>query len=287
VEHRDLKHAKQASELDAILGELQVLQETVTKQETEFRAKRAQKFVPSVAVAKLPVLIPHIDKIYKEDFTTAAFQIGLFVTFFFMMEDYHGHDGDLRLTGDDAEMDMFEEYLGCLNGFFAPKLDADVKRLLSVFVGSVSGTFGASTMTISASSSNLRSIVIPGELKPDEWPRFRYIFLELWRPKDARLATLTQTYRLESRLDVLKAFYSQKVKIYCKEKGIDEKQVTEAADIKLKKDAKNQFETALAELIGKLPEGERTALSTSLDKPVPPTEEEITPQVPEEEPGED
>jgi hypothetical protein len=287
VEHRDLKHAKQASELDAILGELQVLQETVTKQETEFRAKRAQKFVPSVAVAKLPVLIPHIDKIYKEDFTTAAFQIGLFVTFFFMMEDYHGHDGDLRLTGDDAEMDMFEEYLGCLNGFFAPKLDADVKRLLSVFVGSVSGTFGASTMTISASSSNLRSIVIPGELKPDEWPRFRYIFLELWRPKDARLATLTQTYRLESRLDVLKAFYRQKVQNYCKEKGIDEKQVTEAADIKLKKDAKNQFETALAELIGKLPEGERTALSTSLDKPVPPTEEEITPQVPEEEPGED
>jgi hypothetical protein len=85
----------------------------------------------------------------------------------------------------------------------------------------------------------------------------------------------------------LKAFYRQKVKIYCKEKGIDEKQVTEAADIKLKKDAKNQFETALAELIGKLPEGERTALSTSLDKPVPPTEEEITPQVPEEEPGED
>ena len=153
-----------------------------------------------MAAAKLPVLIPHIDKLYKEDFTTAAFQIGLFVTFFFMMEDYHGQEGDLRLTGDEAEMQMFDEYLACLNGFFAPKSDADAKRLLSVFVGAVSGTFGASNLTVAASATNLRSIVIPGELKPDEWPRFRYIFLELWRPADERLAALTKGYRLESRM---------------------------------------------------------------------------------------
>ena len=200
-----------------------------------------------------------------------------------MMEDYHGQEGDLRLTGDDAEMQMFDEYIACLNGFFAPKTDADAKRLLSVFVGSVvSGTFGASSMAVAASSTNLRSIVIPGELKPDEWPRFRYIFLELWRPTDERLAVLTRGYRLESRMDVLKAFYRQKIKIYCKEKGIDEKQVTEAADTRLKKEARNQFESALAELVGKLPEPEREVLNTLLDKPVPPSEEEITPQAAED-----
>jgi hypothetical protein len=49
-------------------------------------------------------------------------------------------------------------------------------------------------------------------------------------------------------LDVLKAFYRQKIKIYCKEKGIDEKQVTESADNKLKKEAKTQFENALVDL---------------------------------------
>jgi hypothetical protein len=287
VEQRDLKRVKQATELDAILTELRMLQETVTKQEAEFRAKRAQKFLPSVAAAKLPVLIPHIDRLYKEDFTTAAFQIGLFVTFFFMMEDYHGQDGELRLTGDEAEMQKFDEYLACLNGFFAPKSDAEAKRLLSVFVGVVSGTFGATNMTVAASATNLRSIVIPGELKPDEWPRFRYLFLELWRPMDERLAALTKGYRLESRMDVLKAFYRQKVKIYCKEKGIDEKQVSEAADMKLKKDARNQFENALTELVGKLPETERVALNTLLDKPVPPSEEEISPQPVEDESDEE
>jgi hypothetical protein len=142
-------------------------------------------------------------------------------------------------------------------------------------------------MTVAASATNLRSIVIPGELKPDEWPRFRYIFLELWRPTDERLAALTRGYRLESRMDVLKAFYRQKIKIYCKEKGIDEKQVSEAVDTRLKKEARNQFESALAELVGKLPEPERVVLNALLDKPVPPSEEEITPQTVEDDPDEE
>jgi hypothetical protein len=282
-EQRDLKHLKQATELDAILGELRILQETVTKYEQEFRQTRTQKLLAETTPSKLPVLYSSIDKLYKDDLTTAAFQIGLFATFFFMMEDYHGQNGELRLTGDEAEMEIFEEYLVCLNGFFAPKTDANVKRLLHVFVGSVNGTFGASNMTVVPSASSLRSIVIPVELKPDEWPRFRYIFLELWRPMDTRLAELIQGYRTESRQDVLNAFYRQKVKIYCKEKSIDEKQLSEAAETKLKNAARNQFEGALVELVGKLSEAEHNALHASLDKSVPPTEEEITPSTSEEE----
>jgi len=88
-------------------------------------------------------------------------------------------------------------------------------------------------------------------------------------------------------MDVLKAFYRQKIKIYCKEKGIDEKQVSEAVDTRLKKEARNQLENALAELVGKLPEPERIALNTVLDKPVPPSEEEITPQASEDDPEEE
>jgi hypothetical protein len=130
-------------------------------------------------------------------------------------------------------------------------------------------------MVVSPSSSNLIGIVFPHELKPDEWPRFRYILLELWRPTEERLSALVQRYRLDSRLDVVHAFYRQKVKIYCKDKGIEEKQIPDAQDAKLKKEAKNQFETALIELVGKLSEAELAAIRTSLDKAVPPTEEEI------------
>jgi hypothetical protein len=88
-------------------------------------------------------------------------------------------------------------------------------------------------------------------------------------------------------MDVLKAFYRQKIKIYCKEKGIDEKQVSEAVDTRLKKEARNQFENALAELVINLPDAERIALNAMLDKPVPPSEEEITPQASEDDPEEE
>ena len=282
-EQRDLKRTKQASELDAILVELRVLQDTVTKQEAEFRTKRAHKLLPNTAPSKMPFLVTAIDRLYKDDLTTAAFQIGLFATFFFMMEDYHGQDGELRLAGDDAEMVLFEEYIANMNGFFGPKTDADAKRLISAFVGSVGGTFGASNMTVSANAFNLRSIIVPGELKPDEWPRFRYVFLELWRPSEARLANLIKGYRVQSRQEVLNAFYRLKVKIYCKEKGIEENRISEAAGNKLKKDAKIQFEAALVELIGPLPESEHAELQSSLEKPVPPSEDEITSQNTDEE----
>ena len=65
------------------------------------------------------------------------------------------------------------------------------------------------------------------------------------------------------------------MKIYCKDKGIEEKQIPDTQDARLKKEAKTQFEAALTELVGKLPEAELAAIRTSLDKAVPPTEEEI------------
>jgi hypothetical protein len=275
-EQRELKREKQASELSAILSALKILEDTVEKYEKDFRAKRAQALLPTIAAGKVPNLTKFIDDLYSQNFTTAAFQIGFFSTFFFMMEDFHGQQGDLRLTGDEAESEIFDGYLKDLNRFFTPQSDAEAKRLLSVFVGNVSGTFGASNMAI-ASSNNLRSIVIPVELRPDEWPRFRYIFLELWRPQHTELAELVTKYRLESRKEVLQAFYRQKVKIYCKDRGIEESALPDAAEKKLKKEARTQSEVGLVELLGSLPSEEATSIQIALEKPAPPTEEEITP----------
>jgi hypothetical protein len=180
-------------------------------------------------------------------------------------------------------MAMFDEYIACLNTFFAPKADSDVKRMLSTFVGSVSGTFGSPTMTVSPSETTLRSIVIPIELKPDEWPRFRYIFLELWRPQDKVLADLVQGYRDQCRKDVLSAFFRQKVRIFCRAKGIEETNVTDKDRAKMSKEATTQYESALSDLVGKLPEPERQVIASALDKPTPPTEEEVAPPPTEEE----
>jgi hypothetical protein len=287
-EQREAKQKKLASELSEILNSLKFLEDTVEKYESDFRLKRAQNLFSATAGSKIQNLVKFVDDLYAQNFTTAAFQIGFFSTFFFMMEDLHGQKGDhgqkgyLRLTGDEAELELFEGYLNDINRFFTPQNDAEAKRLLSVFLGNVSGTFGASNMAI-ASANNLRSIVIPVELRPDEWPRYRYLFLELWRPQHAELAELVTKYRLESRREVLQAFYRQKVKVYCKDRGIEESALLDTAEKKLKKEARTQYELALTEMLGPLPADEAAAVQNALEKPAPPTEEEITHSTSEEE----
>ena len=282
-EQKELKRSQTASELEAIIEELRALQSTVNDYEVNFRRRRAEKLLVNTAQGKILVLTPLVDRLYKEAFTTAAFQIAFFCTFFFMMEDLNGDGGELRLEGSEQESEFFEEYIRCLNGFFAPDGESAAKNIFSVFLGSVSGTFGSPNMTVAPSAVNLRSIVIPGELKPDEWPKLRYFMLELWRPQDGRLSAKLETYRAESRTDVLAAFYRQKVKMYCKERGMEEHQVSDKAREALKRDSCSQYQNALATLVGPLSEQEKLDLKRVLEEPAPPSEEEISPAAGQEE----
>jgi hypothetical protein len=85
------------------------------------------------------------------------------------------------------------------------------------------------------------------------------------------------------RNDVLSAFFRQKIRVFCRARGIEESGVTEKDRAKMSKEAVNQYESALADLVGKLPEAERLSINTALDKPTPPTEEEVAPPPSEEE----
>jgi hypothetical protein len=270
-EQRALGQTTAGSELAAILAELRDLENNVEKYESLFRARRTEQLLAGVAKTKLEFLNAPIDLLYKNDLTTAAFQIGLFATFFFSMEDFNGKENhESRMLGTDQEMAFFVEYLGCLNAFFAPKSDADAKRLLSTFLGVVGGSFGTTGMKITESDSILRTIVIPGELKPDEWPRFRYIFLELWRPENKELAKLIAKYRDQCRVDVLKSFIRQKLKAYARAEAIEETQIKEATRGKLSREASSQYEAAISALPAGISEEEKTNLRALGEKPAPP-----------------
>lgn len=273
-EEKDKKEfgkTSEASELTAILAELRDLEGNVEKYEALFRARRTEQLLTGVAKAKLEFLSPPVDLLYKNDLTTAAFQIGLFATFFFTMEDYNGTKSHkAHMLGNDREMEFFDEYLTCLNSFFSPKNDAEAKRLLTTFLGAVTGSFGSGGMKITESDSNLRKIVIPGELKPDEWPRFRYLFLELWRPADEELAALVSKYRDLCRVDVLKAFIRQKLKAYARAEAIEETQIKDTVRTKLSKEATSQYEAAISSLPAGLLETEKVLLRALSEKPAPP-----------------
>jgi hypothetical protein len=270
-EQKALGQTTAASEFAAILAELRDLEANVEKYEGIFRARRTEQLLTGVAKSKLEFLNAPVDLLYKNDLTTAAFQIGLFATFFFTMEDFNGkEDHEARMLGSDQEMAFFDEYLGCLNAFFSPKSDADAKRLLSTFLGVVSGSFGSVGMKITDSDSILRRIVIPGELKPDEWPRFRYIFLELWRPENEVLANLISKYRDQCRGDVLKSFIRHKLRAYARAEAIEETQIKETTRTKLSREASSQYEAAMSALPAGLSEEEKLSLRTLGEKPAPP-----------------
>jgi hypothetical protein len=270
-EQKALNQSAQASELAAILAELRDLESNVEKYEDVFRARRTERLLATVAKTKLEYLNAPVDLLYKNDLTTAAFQIGLFATFFFTIEDFNGRDnGEARLVGDEQEMALFEEYVACLNAFFSPQSDSEAKRLFSTFLGSVSGSFGSANMKITESDSILRKIVVPGELKPDEWPRFRYIFLELWRPQNEALGEIIRKYRDQCRVDVLKAFIRQKLKAYARSESIEETMIKDNTRAKLSKEATLQFENALSSLPAGLSEEEKLSLRALGERPAPP-----------------
>lgn len=128
-------------------------------------------------------MLPHVQDMYRRGFLTEAFQCGLLITFFLEMERLDKKrdlEGMAPVDGADRKR-LFDEYVAQVNDFFRPKSGKDAwKRILRVFIGDVTGAHGAKEPVVVPSSKCLRRILVPRELKPDEWTKFRYMFLELW-----------------------------------------------------------------------------------------------------------
>ena len=50
-------------------------------------------------------------------------------------------------------------------------------------------------MEASPDEGHFGVVVFRGEMKPDEWPKYRYVLLELWRPNDATVEEVRKTER--------------------------------------------------------------------------------------------
>ncbi|WP_324288926.1 hypothetical protein [Pseudomonas sp. SL4(2022)] len=133
------------------------------------------------------------DELIERVFSTVAFQAALVMTFIDSTE--------AAVEGGSVESqdNLFNEYVGQLNKFFTPIKDADVTRLADVFMGKLILQDGV--LTLAPTNTSFRDIVHPGlEMQPDEWPRYRYLILEIWRPADKILAE-----KLSSERELLRA----------------------------------------------------------------------------------
>ena len=259
-------------ELASLLKEFKTTKGRLEQYQKQFGENRTRKLLSAIPQSKVvSVIVAAINTLYRTVFTTQAFQTALFLSFFTTMEKYNG---DARLEGTDKETELFTEYLEGLNGFFQPKTESETKRLLLAFSGSVSGSFGSESMKIVESDYTLRRIVIHRELKPDEWTKFRYILLELWKSADPKLQQIVDDYVAACRVDVLNALYRRDLDRYCRDQGIDPSAVKPKIKERVSKQAMKEYFVALEALHGaQVPNEEQERLATELANVVTPVSE--------------
>jgi hypothetical protein len=259
-------------ELASLLKEFKTTKARLEQYQRQFGENRTRKLLSAIPHSKVvAVVVTAVNALYRTVFTTQAFQTALFLSFFTTMEKYNG---DARLEGNHKEKELFAEYLGALNRFFRPQTESETKRLFLAFSGSVSGSFGSESMKIVESDYTLRRIVIQRELKPDEWTKFRYLLLELWKSTDQKLQKIVNEYVAICRVDVLNALYRRDLDRYCRDRGIDPSAVKPKIKEKVSKQAMKEYFDALEGLHGAaIANEEQERLATELANVVTPVSE--------------
>ncbi len=214
----------------------------------KFQGLRAEQYLKEIQ-SSTRFLIEMTNRLYDEVFTTIAFQVALLQTFVLAIEQRDLQRNTAISLGTPETDRSFDEYLDQLNRYFKPNTNQHCKSIASAFLGRVIGTFGSQDMGIESYDYCYRDMVIRGELKPDEWTRFRYILSEIWHPSDASLGEILVRLRKTCRERILKAVFNREREVYAVEHN------QKVADIDPK------VEHALAEtVINKLIEGLETLL---------------------------
>ena len=213
--------------------------------------------------------------LHTRTFTTAAFQSALFITFFAAIDSENERRSKLFEGRDPmglAEVEgLFDEYLRQVNELFSPtKLDR-LERLLLLLVGRLELEIENKRATVVEWGECLRRILIPGELKPDEWSKFRFFFAELWHPKDhPELKDQLTRLRTALRKTALDSYVTRTEKALAQSLGVPVSRLDPAAVTKLRAECVDHMTTglrALRNLSDKATERLRDELTRSLDLP--------------------
>ncbi|MBK8997627.1 MAG: hypothetical protein IPM35_18010 [Myxococcales bacterium] len=213
----------------------------------EFATARTRRFLGSGVPAKqADELHPHVDAMFRYTFTTAAFQIGLVLAYWTLAERLIDERVKNKAAAPSADQlkEWFNEYLTQVNRFFKPSSTKGALDIVRVFVGNTTG--GHSTpLVVVPSSSCLKKILVPGELKPDEWIKFRYVFLELWSPQDPDLLQLVSDEVRKCRGAIIRNYEARELQHAATKLGVDATQLDSKRVQEIKDQCRAEFRTAL------------------------------------------
>ncbi|MRD49365.1 hypothetical protein GHT07_18980 [Caenimonas koreensis DSM 17982] len=217
----------------------------------EMRAKRAAHLLEALSTATLKKLAPDgqmhqglrdaIDRMYENVFETVAFQTALICTFTEAIEQ-------AQIADESAQASALDNYVDSLHKFFRPGSLKDLERLMQTFEGKLESD---PDVRVVLGGPTFRGVVLTGEMQPAEWPKYRYLLLELWTPVDPELQKLVETDRIACRKRVAKDLLARKVRQYCDDNAVAVEDITKDKRAELTAKAKTDYETFLANVRGK------------------------------------
>ena len=203
-------------EMQAILTQLRGTETAVDEIHKKFLARRTELYFDAFSEkSKLrkgddisPNVQRRLDTLYGDIFTSVAFQAALLCGYFLVVEKAERVAEERSATLAPREK-TFPEYVASLNQFFMPTTMARLRNLLKILAKDVEGD-KAEEWTDVASPGSFHAVVFPKQMKPEEWPKYRYLLLELWKTDDALLDEVRRYERDHCRKQVFMDLHERK-----------------------------------------------------------------------------
>ena len=200
----------------------------------------AKKQVIADGVVAKPVR-DAIDRLFDNVFSTVAFQTAVVCTYAEAIQIAFG-----GIQHSTAE--LLDEYVEAINGLLRPKSISDLKALMHTFEGEL---VVDPEVKLTTGGPTFRQVVLPGELQPAEWPKYRYFLLELWKPVAPELQAVVEEDRARARAAVAQALYRRRLAAHCEENRIDEANLTKEVKGDILAKSKSMYEEFLAAVVGR------------------------------------
>lgn len=175
------------AEIKTLIERLTLENAAIERYKSELLSSRADKFIHNLkdksTFFKSDEPIPSdirsfVDRLYMNVLSTVAFQTALVSTFIGLFEQQYGlnfwNDKEIDFQGE------LDNYLSSIEILFAPASTSTFRHLVAVFEGKLDKQ--DELWKIAPSNNTFRKVVYPEEMKPDQWPKYRYLLLELWQP---------------------------------------------------------------------------------------------------------
>lgn len=251
------KFAQNSSpELKELLQRINSKAKAIDDLDIEFKHKRFVSFVSNLSDrSKISCkdgdlsdkLQEIIHSIYDNTLSTIAFQSALVCGFFHIIEQISNtFDGETDIDNNKE----LENYLENLNDFFMPKSFSQLKRFICIFAGQITGENADAIQFIERSSDSFRGVVCRSEMQPDLWTKYRYIFLELWRPLNSELMGHLQQELTLCREQVFTELYDDGIKKLCKARLIHESDLTDTLRNEVFEECFSSFKSFIKNLTG-------------------------------------